>query len=66
MFTYMGLTAGEWLTRGVLCAGGCGTGPNMVLQPGEVPLRHVSTPAKMTEVLRTLCGMTIPDVLLKA
>ncbi|EIE21274.1 hypothetical protein COCSUDRAFT_17854 [Coccomyxa subellipsoidea C-169] len=43
------------------CLGGCGTGPNMVLQPGEVPLRHVSTPAKMTEVLRTLCGMTIPD-----
>ncbi|KAK9902104.1 hypothetical protein WJX75_004561 [Coccomyxa subellipsoidea] len=48
------------------CLGGCGTGPNMILQPGEVPLRHVSTPAKMTEVLRTLCGLTIPEVLLKA
>ncbi|BDA51101.1 probable protein STIP1 homolog at C-terminar half [Coccomyxa sp. Obi] len=48
------------------CLGGCGSGPNMILQPGEVPLRHVSTPARMAEVLRTFCDLDIPDVLLKA
>ncbi len=37
----------------------------MILQPGEVPLRHVSTPARMAEVLRTFCELDIPDALLK-
>lgn len=37
----------------------------MILQPGDLPLRHVSTPAKLTEVLRTFCRVDIPDVLLK-
>jgi hypothetical protein len=37
----------------------------MILMPGTVPLRHISTPARMTEVLRTLCSLDIPDSLLK-
>ena len=45
--------------------GGCGSGPNMVLMPGEVPLRHISTPAKVTDVLRRLCALKVPDSLLK-
>ena len=45
--------------------GGCGSGPNMILMPGEVPLRHISTPAKVTDVLRRLCALEVPDSLLK-
>ena len=37
----------------------------MMLTPGPVPLRHISTPAKMVEVLRVLCSLDIPDALLK-
>jgi hypothetical protein len=37
----------------------------MMLTPGPVPLRHISTPAKVVEVLRTLCGLDVPDALLK-
>lgn len=36
------------------CLGNCGKGPNMVLMPGEVRLRHVSTPADMLGVLKSL------------
>ena len=38
----------------------------MVLMPGAVPLRHVSTPAKVTNVLRRLCALEVPESLLKA
>jgi len=38
----------------------------MILMPGEVPLRHISTPAKVTDVLRRLCALEVPDSLLKA
>lgn len=38
----------------ILPAGNCGKGPNMVLMPGEVRLRHVSTPADMLGVLKSL------------
>ncbi|CAL5228541.1 g11695 [Coccomyxa viridis] len=48
------------------CLGGCGSGPNMILMPGEVPLRHISTPAKVTDVLRRLCALKVPESLLKA
>lgn len=37
----------------------------MILMPGEVPLRHISTPAKVTDVLRRLCALKVPDSLLK-
>lgn len=37
----------------------------MILMPGEVPLRHISTPAKVTDVLRRLCALEVPDSLLK-
>jgi hypothetical protein len=38
------------------CLGNCGKGPNMVLMPGELRLRHVSTPA---DVLGILCSLDI-------
>ena len=38
----------------------------MVLMPGAVPLRHISTPAKVTDVLRRLCALEVPEALLKA
>ena len=38
----------------------------MVLMPGAVPLRHISTPAKVTDVLRRLCALEVPETLLKA
>ena len=38
----------------------------MVLMPGAVPLRHISTPAKVTDVLRRLCALEVPESLLKA
>lgn len=47
-------------------AGGCGSGPNMILMPGTVPLRHISTPAKVTDVIRRLCALDVPESLLKA
>lgn len=37
----------------------------MILMPGEVPLRHISTPAKVTDVLRRLCALKVPESLLK-
>ena len=45
--------------------GGCGTGPNMMLTPGPVPLRHMATPAKLVDMLRALCALDVPDALLK-
>ena len=38
----------------------------MVLMPGAVPLQHISTPAKVTDVLRRLCALEVPESLLKA
>lgn len=37
----------------------------MILMPGAVPLRHISTPAKVTDVLRRLCALEVPESLLK-
>lgn len=37
----------------------------MILMPGHVPLRHMSTPAKVTDMLRRLCALDVPDSLLK-
>ncbi|KAK9804311.1 hypothetical protein WJX72_006242 [[Myrmecia] bisecta] len=48
------------------CLGNCGNGPNMVLLPDKLLLNHVSTPAKMADILRTLCGSDISEPLLKA
>lgn len=45
--------------------GGCGTGPNMMLTPGPIPLRHIATPAKVVEILRVLCNLDVSDTLLK-
>lgn len=35
-------------------AGNCGKGPNMVLIPGEIRLRHVSTPADLLGILKSM------------
>jgi hypothetical protein len=43
----------------VVLAGNCGKGPNMVLMPGEVRLRHVSTPAD-------ILGIDIEPAMLQA
>ena len=37
----------------------------MMLTPGPVPLRHMSTPAKVVDMLRALCALDVPDALLK-
>ena len=54
----------------VLCAGECGSGPNVVIMPhGDAEaqlLSHVSTPAKFREALQLFCGVHVPDILLKA
>jgi len=44
-------------------AGNCGKGPNMVLMPGEVRLRHVSTPADMMGILQGMNVDIAPNVL---
>lgn len=49
----------------VLVAGNCGKGPNMVLMPGEGRLRHVSTPADILGILRSL-NIDIEPAMLQA
>jgi hypothetical protein len=49
----------------VVLAGNCGKGPNMVLMPGEVRLRHVSTPADILGILKSL-NIDIEPAMLQA
>lgn len=50
---------------GALCAGNCGKGPNMVLMPGELRLRHVSTPSDLLGILQSM-NINIDPVTLQA
>lgn len=47
-------------------AGNCGNGPNMVILPEGVTLRHVATTADMADVLAWQLKVDIPQSLVKA
>ena len=46
-------------------AGKCGSGPNMRLEPGNLQFSHISTPAKLAQLLQEVCKVDIPPQLLK-
>ena len=48
-----------------LLAAKCGSGPNIYLADLDVLLNHIGTPAKMAQVLHDVCGIEIPEALLK-
>ncbi|KAI8468263.1 MAG: hypothetical protein J3K34DRAFT_427668 [Monoraphidium minutum] len=48
------------------CLGNCGNGPNLVVLPQAMVLRHVSTPADLAHVLRAFCGADVGDEVLRA
>lgn len=48
------------------CLGNCGHGPNMVLLPQEVVLRHIATPADFADVMRWQCSLVITQADIKA
>eukprot|EP00884_Botryococcus_braunii_P016103 jgi/Botrbrau1/3176/Bobra.37_2s0006.1 len=48
------------------CLGACGAGPNIMVMPDQLQLRHVSTVTKMTDILREVCGFAIDEALLQA
>ncbi|KIY97389.1 hypothetical protein MNEG_10572 [Monoraphidium neglectum] len=43
------------------CLGNCGSGPNLVVLPDEIVLRHVSTPADLTQALRAFCDADVGE-----
>lgn len=45
--------------------GACGAGPNIMLLPDKLEMRHVSTVSKMTDILREVCGFAIDDRLIQ-
>ena len=47
------------------CAGKCGNGPNMKLEPGNLTFSYMATPAKLASMLRSVCKYEISEALLK-
>lgn len=47
-------------------AGDCGMGPNMFLRPLDVKLNGMGTPARVTDLLKSVCSIDVPPSLLKA
>lgn len=50
----------------VRAAGLCGSGPSVVLLPSGQKLAHVSTPARVAQVLAAFCDLNVDATLLKA
>lgn len=48
------------------CTGDCGKGPNMFLRPLDVKLNGMGTPARVTDLLKSVCSVDVPQSLLKA
>lgn len=48
------------------CLGNCGKGPNMVILPEGITLRHVSTTADIADVLAWQLKVDVPQALIKA
>lgn len=51
---------------GARAAGLCGSGPSVVLLPSGQKLAHVSTPARVAQVLAAFCDLDVDATLLKA
>ncbi|KAL2635601.1 hypothetical protein R1flu_007080 [Riccia fluitans] len=48
------------------CLGNCGAGPNLVILPAELVVRHCSTAVHAARLLELQCGAADPDTNLKA
>ncbi|KAK9850808.1 hypothetical protein WJX84_002450 [Apatococcus fuscideae] len=56
----------EVKVKEVGCLGDCGMGPNMFLRPLDVKLNGMGTPARVTDLLKSVCSIDVPPSLLKA
>lgn len=52
--------------RDCSCLGNCGNGPNMALMPEGKELDHVATLDDATRVLTQICGVSIPEPVVKS
>ena len=48
------------------CMAGCGSGPNVAMDPPGVILNHIATPARFSDAMQAVGGVDIPAELLKA
>ncbi|KAK9816074.1 hypothetical protein WJX74_010856 [Apatococcus lobatus] len=60
------LSLDEVKIKEVGCLGDCGKGPNMFLRPLDVKLNGMGSPARVTDLLKSVCNVDVPQSLLKA